>query len=131
VSLLLPALAALAFFVWLGRRQGRGGEWRPAAAVVALAAYVGAAVAGLRSEWLLCLALLAAGGALSVSARKRPSRPTVDAARAVLGVGAQASADEIRAAHRRLMQEAHPDRGGDAGRAAALNAARDRLLRKR
>jgi uncharacterized membrane protein YhiD involved in acid resistance len=71
VSLLLPALAALAFFVWLGRRSRSGGEWRPAAAVVALVAFVGAGVAGIRGEWLLCAGLLVAGGGLAVSARRK------------------------------------------------------------
>lgn len=49
-------------------------------------------------------------------------------ARAILGVGPQADADAIRAAHRRLMVDAHPDRGGPAERARELNAARDLLL---
>lgn len=50
-------------------------------------------------------------------------------ARQLLGVGLSASADEIIAAHRRLIAEAHPDRGAGSGdRAARLNAARDLLL---
>lgn len=51
-----------------------------------------------------------------------------DWALATLGLTAGASPAEIRAAHRRLMQEAHPDRGGPPDRAAALNRARDILL---
>lgn len=50
------------------------------------------------------------------------------AARRVLGVDRAADAATIRAAHRRLMAEAHPDRGGSAEEARALNAARDVLL---
>ena len=50
------------------------------------------------------------------------------AARALLGVGPRADAEEIRAAHRRLMAEAHPDRGGSDSRARELNAARDLLI---
>lgn len=49
-------------------------------------------------------------------------------ARAVLGLGLTADRDAIRAAHRRLMADAHPDRGGSAERARELNAARDLLL---
>lgn len=50
------------------------------------------------------------------------------AARALLGVDAQADSAAIRAAHRRLMAEAHPDHGGSEARARALNAARDLLV---
>jgi hypothetical protein len=39
-----------------------------------------------------------------------------------------AGPEQIRAAHRRLMRQAHPDHGGDAERAARLNQARDLLL---
>ncbi|WP_338663802.1 hypothetical protein VQH23_01290 [Pararoseomonas sp. SCSIO 73927] len=47
---------------------------------------------------------------------------------AVLGVSEGATADEIRAAHARLMRIAHPDAGGSDWLAARLNAARDILL---
>lgn len=49
-------------------------------------------------------------------------------ARRVLGVTASADADAIRAAHRRLMAQAHPDRGGSAEAAREVNEARDTLL---
>ena len=47
---------------------------------------------------------------------------------AVLGLAPGASAEAIKAAHRRLMQEHHPDRGGDPEKAAKINRARDILL---
>lgn len=50
-------------------------------------------------------------------------------ARAVLGVSVRADADAIRAAHRRLVADAHPDRGGSPERTRRLNAARDLLLK--
>jgi DnaJ family protein C protein 19 len=49
-------------------------------------------------------------------------------ARTLLGVGEGASADDIRAAHRRLITKVHPDAGGSAGLATRVNAARDALL---
>jgi len=52
-------------------------------------------------------------------------------ARAILGVGTAADADTIRAAHRRKVAEAHPDRGGSAELTSTVNAARDLLLRGR
>lgn len=49
-------------------------------------------------------------------------------ARAVLGVGAGADAEAIRAAHRRLLQAVHPDHGGSDDLTRRINAARDVLL---
>lgn len=51
-------------------------------------------------------------------------------ARDILGVGAEASAEDVRAAHRRLLGGVHPDRGGSAELTRQINAARDVLLRR-
>jgi DnaJ family protein C protein 19 len=60
---------------------------------------------------------------VAAASAMRPSE-----ARALLGVGENASADDIRAAHRRLITKVHPDAGGSAGLATRVNAARDALI---
>lgn len=61
----------------------------------------------------------------------RPSKPgtmTEEEAHQILGLERGATLEQVRAAHRALMKEAHPDQGGSVARAARVNAARDRLL---
>jgi hypothetical protein len=58
----------------------------------------------------------------------RGGRMSREEAYAVLGLEAGASADEVKAAHHRLMRACHPDHGGSDWLAARLNQAKDALL---
>ena len=60
-------------------------------------------------------------------------RPSMDAAEAasILGISTDASADDVRAAHRKLISQLHPDKGGTDYLASKINDARDFLLKGR
>jgi hypothetical protein len=133
--LLLGGVALL--FILSGRasRLLKGDGWRVGAGALAVVCFAGAAYAGIRQVWEICIVLLVIGVWTATTARQRPViRRTARAdvslteARSILGVGADASKAEIQAAYARLIRLAHPDKGGTAGLAAQLNAARDRLL---
>jgi hypothetical protein len=72
-----------------------------------------------------------AGGAGTGGAASTSGTMTVDEACAILGVSRDASAQEIKDAHRRLMIKLHPDHGGSDYLATQINRARDVLLGSR
>jgi hypothetical protein len=63
----------------------------------------------------------------------RPNTPNVEMTRSealeALGLTDQATRDDVIAAHRRLIQKLHPDRGGSTYLAALLNRAKDVLIK--
>ena len=137
--------AAFAAYVWFlrGKPILKGREWRIAAGAAALAAFTGATFAGVRGQWPVAIVLGVvglwfAGTTRNVAPRAapqpQPQPPTATMstaeARRILGVEEGAGAADIQAAYTRLMRAVHPDKGGTAGLAAQLNAARDRLLSK-
>ncbi len=134
-------VGVLAILVWAGRSPAdRRPELRIICALFAAVAAAGAVVSGLRGGWLGSVGLLAVSAWLAQSARpaakrtpsERPSEPMSDSqARAILGIGPDASNAQVEAAYRRLIVLGHPDRGGSSVLAAQLNAARDRLLKRR
>ena len=63
--------------------------------------------------------------------RRGTDRMTHADARRLLEVPIDATPEEIRAAHRRLVARVHPDVGGSADLTRQVNAARDTLLRYR
>lgn len=142
--LLLLALIVGITFVWLGRkgRSRRRWETRLAAAAFAVVASAGALATALRGAWVAALLLASVAAWLWTQLSTQRSKPELgksepepaglsmsdQKARAVLGVSADAGAQEIQAAYLRLIRAVHPDRGGTTGLAAELNAARNRLL---
>ena len=70
----------------------------------------------------------AAGSATGNKQRQNDKPMTVKRACEILGVEKNATATEIRAAHRRLMGKMHPDKDGTDYLAALINEARDYLL---
>jgi DnaJ-domain-containing protein 1 len=139
VPFLALGAVALLLVVWFtnGKPLFQHREWRLTSAGFAIAAFAAAAYVALREAWLPALVLVVLGLWLAVSARRpgaaapprQPSaRMSLDEARSVLGVEEGATPAQIKAAYTRLMRMAHPDKGGTAGLAAQLNAARERLL---
>ena len=130
--LALAALVALGRRPLLARQPGRLAAYAMAAAAIVIAA-----LDALRGGWLGGSLLATAALWLATSARRSRPAPAVrnaadmgrSQAESMLGVSAGAGRDEIEAAYRRLMQRVHPDKGGAAGLAAQLNAARDMLLK--
>ena len=68
------------------------------------------------------------GGQKRTGPNTQYSRQQVREAYDILGLKPGCSKDEIIAAHRRLMQKNHPDRGGSDYLAAKINQAKDTLL---
>lgn len=137
IYLLLGALALAGYYWTRGRIPVlKRREWRIVSSVAALVAFTAAAWSGVRGAWAPMVLLIVVGLWLAASARKAELQPPSAArmgdaeARRILGVGAEASREEIQAAYGRLMRSVHPDKGGTEGLAAQLNAARDRLLKR-
>lgn len=139
---LLLGAAILAFLLWPRRALLKGDGWRVGAGAASIAAFAGAAYATIRGSWGAGIVLGVVGLWSITEARRRPiirreivhpPRPELSLAeaRAILGVGPEATLAEVKAAYTRLIQVAHPDKGGTEGLAAQLNAARDRLIKKR
>ena len=69
-------------------------------------------------------------GSAHFSARPASGQMSREEALAVLGLFGDPGEEEIRAAHRRLILQNHPDRGGTSYLAAKINEAKDVLLKR-
>ena len=79
---------------------------------------------------ILLVALILFAGWLLLRRSKPKPRLDEKEARQILGISASADSDEVRAAHRRLLNAVHPDKGGSADLTRRINAARDVLLKR-
>lgn len=135
LALLLAGLAG--WLIWTGRLQrmsGKDGMALGAALVGAIMAAKGKPLLG--APLLLGATLFFFAQSQPARRRKNPPKTAqpesqdVIQARNLLGVGPDADARAIRAAHRRLIASVHPDKGGTEALAAQINAARDLLIRE-
>ena len=114
-------------------------QWRIASAVLSVALFAVAAFLAIRAQWGKAIVLLVLGlWLVSVSrfprAAPKPAEPptepmSVAEAYSILDLQPGCTREDVQAAYMRLMKVVHPDKGGGAGLAAKLNAARDRLLK--
>lgn len=130
--MLLLALVAAAIVGWLAYTGKLGPRARRKLALVMMG--IGGLWLAGRGQWVAGLAVGA--GALFLALRQRVAALKVtaampaDEARRILGLGPDASVEEIRRAHRRIIAQVHPDKGGSAELAHRVNMARDRLIRE-
>ena len=122
------AFLALGWAVWTGKLQkqqllpillGLSGAFLAARGSL----LIGVAAIGIAALWYRGLTMRLLG-----SRAKQDKASEIDDARFLLGVSRFDNAERIRERHRTLIAQNHPDTGGSAERAAALNKARDLLL---
>ena len=76
------------------------------------------------------------GSQMETEARDAPTPPrtlpamTSEEALSILGLESDANAEDVRAAHRKLISQIHPDKGGTDYLASKINEARDLLLKQ-
>lgn len=154
LALLLAAAAAF----WALYRAGKGdsataGGQKRAMFVLKIVVWLGISAALFAAKLLplALMVLLAAGGVTAIeiwrdrairangagegmipgAGARPPAAKTAlahDEAAAILGLAPDASADDIRAAHKKLIGQLHPDKGGTDYLAAKINDARRVML---
>jgi hypothetical protein len=137
----LLVIVAVLGLLWFNSPMVRRGGWRIFSGLGSVVVLLIGAVMVVRGQevWglpIVALSLLVAlasrmkrGAAPKAGFAPEPAGMSAAEARSILGVAPDATPEQIRSAYTRLMQRAHPDKGGTAGLAAQLNAARDRLLK--
>ncbi|MBN8532402.1 MAG: DnaJ domain-containing protein [Alphaproteobacteria bacterium] len=143
--LAILSAALLAVGIYLGRRRfshlisllPRHKRWLFILAGVLVAALclrlglpaIAEAIGGVLVMMMLLLKVNDTVGAMRGRKASSENAMTMEEAMEILGVDPGASEDEIRNAHRKLMQRNHPDQGGNDYLATKINQARDMLLK--
>ncbi|CAN5284441.1 molecular chaperone DnaJ [soil metagenome] len=117
-------------------------QWRISSAVLATGAFAAAFFMAMEKQVTVAIVLMVVGLWLAASARfpraaqaqpsASPAAPgpmTMSDAYAILDLKPGCTREDVQEAYLRLMKVVHPDRGGGAGLATKLNAARDKLLK--
>ena len=143
---LLVAVIAAGWLVMQAARGGTGAAGNRTMAVLKAVIWLGLAAVLLAARlWPLAFMVLLAAVAVTAIEQWRartvqleenanPPAPTgrkamtAEEAASVLGVPLDADAEAVRAAHRKLIGQIHPDKGGTDYLAAKINEARDLLL---
>ncbi|WP_425407954.1 molecular chaperone DnaJ [Hyphococcus sp.] len=144
ITLVVAAVAAgWLLFRLAGNQEGDGRKSVAILKIVVLLALTAALFAA--KLWPLAfMVLVGAGGVMAIeswragqtqednpppgSAPAPAKRMSEEEALSVLGLDADPDAPSVRAAHRRLISQLHPDKGGTDYLAAKINEARDYLL---
>lgn len=143
---LLVAVVAAGWLVMQAAREGLGGGENRMMTVLKVVIWLGLVAVLLAARlWPLAFMVLLAAVAVTAIEQWRartiqmeenanPPAPTtrkamtVEEAASILGVSIDADAEAVRAAHRKLIGQIHPDKGGTDYLAAKINEARDFLL---
>lgn len=142
---LLLAVGVAGWLLWRAAKGGRGGDDARAVTILKGVAFLVLAAALFAAKlWPLAfMVLVAAGGVTAIEvwrarairadeagaglASAPRTRMQADEAASVLGVSADADSETIKAAHKKLISQLHPDKGGTDYLAAKINEARDVL----
>ena len=149
IALVLAGAGAAWLLIRLAQSGGLSAETRNVTILKVIVLLGLVAVLGVARLWPLAfMVLIAAGGVMAIetwrakaiadegavdpnAAKISPRAMTLVEAAAFLGVTPDADIDEIKAAHRKLISQIHPDKGGTDFLAAKINEARDLMLAQR